>query len=82
MPPQAVHKQSGSRDYYKVTDDNDSELNRIANKVREPVQEEDGNNPRHVDVPTRKIGWIATLLGGVTLLFSILCLAQAIIERW
>lgn len=50
-------KTSGDKDYYKVEGDA-QELNRLSNRVREPVKPTDGRNLPHVDVPARKIGWV------------------------
>jgi hypothetical protein len=50
-------KHSGDKDYYKVTGDDD-DLEWVSNRTREPIHEENGYNPTHVDVPERKIDWI------------------------
>jgi len=58
MDPRTVEeKHSGDKDYFKIVSD-DNDLEWISNRTREPIHDENGYNPRHVDVPSRKMDWL------------------------
>jgi len=53
-PIHATPKQSGDKEWVKVTADTRQELERVASQVHEPIKDAEGRNPEHVDIPQRK----------------------------